>query len=74
MKLTKSQIERWNITKRMDREAKTAEQQWKKGLKQKEEQKKKEEWEFQQVVGTGLLYRSKTYRGPVGKEGEDVGF
>lgn len=74
MKVTQAQIERWNTTDRQNREAKREERKWLQGLKRKAEHKKTEEWELQEVVGTGLLYRSKTYCGPIGKGGEDVGF
>lgn len=75
MKFTRSQIERWNIHKKMNKEAKNEERKWLNGLKKKAAIKEEDEWQFEQVLGINCLrYSSKIYRGPVGGEISDVDF
>jgi hypothetical protein len=69
MNITKSQIERWNITDRQNREAKLEERRWRIGLKKKEDAKAEEtakiaeEWELERVTVTCLIFKSKIFRG-----------
>jgi hypothetical protein len=61
MRVSKMQIERWNITNRLNREAKSIERSWRNGLKKKEQARKEEEWEVERISVACLIFRSKTF-------------
>jgi hypothetical protein len=61
MKVSRAQIERWNITNRQNREAKSIERSWRNGLKKKRQAKKEEEWEIERIGIACLVFRSKAF-------------